>query len=275
MSWATFKVQYENVVNSPSATGTSVINYVEGALFNDFNKLNDLYGSEWTIEPSSLGATVPTGYRKIALVVRVNPVDAENNDYHFYMRHSDGTWSHKQGAWAPTNHSISSDPASPVILTDNNINSMAQGSGYDDGIRYYLIGKPPIADYAHEYGHVYCNNTNTFFNDGTGETIQKSHSFSPSGEDSWEAMIDYEDDKDFYQFTPAVSGTYSFSVGMESGDGYMHMAVINQFGVTLKSEVNYASPTITIYLNANTTYYIKVKEDEDHIGRYEFSWSLQ
>lgn len=119
-----------------SITSEALLNYLEQKMYGDFAALRNADGNDWTITRTTQTASVPAGYRKIALTIGIG------HDYHFYMRHSDGTWSHKPGSTNVTNLSLDTH----AVITDSNIATAAREGRYDDGVRYYLIKKSPIAN---------------------------------------------------------------------------------------------------------------------------------
>ena len=86
-------------------TAADFLEFVKANMLSDFGSLQTDYGGEWIIEDSTETEVVPTGYRKGVLTIGLNDV---RTDFHFYMRHEDGTWSHKQGATSISNQSIDS-----------------------------------------------------------------------------------------------------------------------------------------------------------------------
>lgn len=103
----------------PNATSDAILNYLEQKMYGDFAALRNADGNDWTITRTTQTASVPAGYRKIALTIGIE------RDYHFYMRHSDGTWSHKPGKTNVTNLSLDTH----AVITDSNIATAARKGG--------------------------------------------------------------------------------------------------------------------------------------------------
>jgi hypothetical protein len=140
--------------------------------------------------------------------------DGANSDYHYYLQHSDGTWSHKPGSTQVTNLSI--DTKEP--LTNSNIATKASQGGYVNGIRYFQIGKDAVTDYPHSYGHgASTTMTPTNFKDVAGDSITMVSSASGSRA----ARFDYTGDKDYYKFTPTDSNGYTISTSAGAGSMLM------------------------------------------------------
>src|SRR3989304_5994447 len=135
--------------------------FVTDRVYEDYWMLG-YFNDEFDITEKTRTASVPSGQRKIALSIRQ---DGYNSDYHFYLRHSDGTWSHKPGSAPITDYSLTSG----VQITDSNIETTSQEGGYDDGTRYFLINKSAVVDFPHNYGqYSYTEYTTNDFRDMAG-----------------------------------------------------------------------------------------------------------
>lgn len=251
----------EDAIYGSSVTSTSLLDFMEDKIFDDFDSLNTYSGAEWSITSTTRTSTVPAGYRKIALTVGIG------HDYHFYLRHSDGTWSHKPGDGAVTNLSFDTG----VAITDNNIATAVAEGGYDDGVRYYLIGKSAIVDYPHNavdsYDTLY---TTTAFRDCAGDTITKATTISGTYK---LARFDYANDIDYYEFSPTVSGTYTFTTSLSSSTYDVDMVIYNEAGDVLASDYAVGNPSITLALTANTRYYIRVRDAKSSVVTYTLYYS--
>lgn len=229
----------------------NLYNFVKDRMYEDYGTLG------WTISEVSDGSQAPAGKRKIALVIRQ---DEYNSDYHFYLQHSDGTWSHKPGSTQVTNKSIDTNET----LTNSNISSKAGQGGYDDGIRYFLIGKDAITDYPHSNGQdSSTTSTPINFKDVAGDSITMVTSVSGSRS----ARFDYTGDKDYYKFTPSVSKSYIISTSL--GTGYDVDGVIaDSNGNTIASDFSTSNASFSIFLTAGSTYYIGFYDYQNHITDY-------
>ncbi len=239
-----------------SITSEALLNYLEQKMYGDFAALRNADGNDWTITRTTQTASVPAGYRKIALTIGIG------HDYHFYMRHSDGTWSHKPGGTEVTNLSLDTR----VVITDSNIATAAREGRYDDGVRYYLIKKPPIIDYVHGNGH---NDDSLYtpfsFKDKAGETLKTSTTISGT---SFSAMFDYLGDIDCYAFTPASSGEYTFSTSIDTSAYSVTLAVYDTYGNKLKEIVSTGTSSLTVSMQQNTRYFIEVLDSGGKIRNY-------
>ena len=79
------------------------------------------------------------------LIALVNSVNGEK--FHFYVQHSDGTWSHKPGYETVRNTSFTTN----VILTNDNIYIKSREGDYAGGmIRFFIITKNTVLDFPHQ-----------------------------------------------------------------------------------------------------------------------------
>ena len=246
----------DQYLRGPNATPTAALNYLEQKMMGDFAEMRSRDGAEWVVTQTTQTASVPAGYRKIALTIGIA------YDYHFYMRHSDGTWSHKPGGAKATN--LSFDTC--VVITDSNIATAAREGGYDDGVRYYLIKKSPIIDYVHGNGHNEDSLYTPFsFKDKAGETLKTSTTISGT---SFSAMFDYLGDIDCYAFTPASSGEYTFSTSIDTSAYNVTLAVYDTYGNKLKEIVSTGTSSLTVSMQQNTRYFIEVSDSGGKIRNY-------
>ncbi|MBR5659874.1 MAG: hypothetical protein IKX10_10810 [Lachnospiraceae bacterium] len=241
-------------IHGTGATGTGILDYIEGRMFADFQTLNANTGTEWVIQATTVNASTPPGYRKIALTVGVG------HDYHFYFRHNDGTWSHKTGEDPVTTLSIDTN----VTITDNNISTCVAEGNYDDGVRYYLIGKSAISDYPHSDGHSSLK-TSTVFSDRAGDTITKATQLSGS---SCFGRFDYAMDTDYFELIPTTTATYHITTSLTSGTYDTDIVVFNSNNAVLASDYSVGNADIYITLSAGQKYYIKVMDANHSIVDY-------
>ncbi len=243
-------------IAGPNATATGALNTIQSKIYADFQSLNTYNGTEWTIQPTTATATVPSGSRKIALAIDLG------TDYHFYFRHSDGTWSHKIGPLPPQTTSITTG----VQLTDSNIATCVTEGGYNDGVRYYLIGKSAIVDYPHDNGH---GNSTLFTSmiqdDHAGEDLNKSTVITGN---SFLGRFDYHGDVDSYAFIPSVSGTYTLTTSLNYGPYDTDIVVFDTNGNTIASDFSAGNANLSVNLTAGQRYFIQVSDGNICIAYY-------
>ena len=240
---------------SNSETGEELLNFLQSKIYADFNGLGYYSNEEWIISSTTATASVPTGYRKIALVV------ALGEDYHFYMRHNDGTWSHKQGTGAVSNKSLTSG----VVITDENASWTLREGKYNDGIRYYLIKKSAVVDYPHGGGHASGTTyTTTYFKDCAGDTISKASSITTSTT----ARFDYAEDVDYYAYVPSTTATYTFTTSLTLSSYNVQMVIYDTYGNILVSDYNSGNANIACSLTQGVRYFIKVYDANQSVVDY-------
>ena len=230
--------------------------FVKDRIFEDYESL-DSVDDEFDIYETTRVASVSSGQRKIAMSIRQ---DGINSDYHFYLRHSDGTWSHKPGSSSITNLSLDTS----VIITDDNIEDKSQEGNYDDGTRYFMINKSVVIDFPHNYGqYLSTEYTITDFRDMAGDCIQKSYTIY----NDWNSRFDYPEDIDFFEFTPTSSGYYYIST--DRGAGYdIDGAVFDDDGDVIILDNSYDNASFYLYLEAYSTYYIDMYDYNENVGYY-------
>lgn len=231
--------------------------FVKDRVYEDYWTLDDYEPSEFHISETTRTASVPSGQRKIAVTIRQEGI---YSDYHFYLRHSDGTWSHKPGITPITDISLDSG----VQITDSNIATAITEGGYDDGARYFLVDKSVVVDFPHNYGQYSSTQyTTNDFRDKAGDRLEKS--FTITG--NWNSRFDYPDEKDCFKFTPTSSGTYN--IYTDRGAGYnIDGAVFDSNGNMLVYDTSANNMDFDIYLTAGSTYYIALTDMNQHTGYY-------
>lgn len=159
------------------------------------------YGIEFT---NTASINLPTNASKrLIIMVAGGVVEPSNSpDYHFYLQHTDGTWSHKRGAYPATDLCCCEE--NPVKLTNANIIDHVGDAGYDDYLLCFYVTKPAITDFRHANG--YANNcTKTLLDnmDLAGNHFNNAKVIAVPN--TIEGRIDYPADKDMYLFVASGS----------------------------------------------------------------------
>ena len=152
------------------------------------------------------------GSRLIALV-------ASEDDFHFYMQHSDNTWSHKPGSEHPSNVCLCNNEGS-VRLTNETIIDHANDSYYSGGgLMFLIITKNAVVDYPHlrgtytadisPYG-LDCVHTSLSFSEYAGNTFFSAKDIGNLPKQLGYSKIDYLNDVDWFSFSTTASTSYSF-----------------------------------------------------------------
>lgn len=220
--------------------------------------------TEYTTTSSSVGQ-FGSSSRLIAVVT--------GSDYHFYMQHNDGTWSHKPGVTEVTNRSIDTNE----ILTNSNIKRLANQGYYANGaLKFFIITKSAVVDYPH--GALCCGDENwpcshaqsTFnLNDVAGDYLQTSKRKFIG---SCSGRIDFAQDHDVYYFTPTSTGTYTITTSCSSGAD-LDCKVYDRFGEIMMVQTNVGQVNFTATLESGKTYYFDVYNYSKTITDYTFTLS--
>lgn len=251
--------------SAPELRQRDLISTYDARIKADFLALSNSYGAEWTISDSTLNSVVPAGKRKIALVV-----NNDLNSFHFYFRHSDGTWSQKMGG-SPVQNTALSD--STVLLNDLNIAQHISDEGYDDGVRYYLISKSAVIDYRHGSPQSIGGGDKKAepqFLDRAGEIL--SHSYTISGS-SFLARFDFPNDVDCYAFTPTVSGTYVITTNLAGAVYNVDIEVFDTYGNLKVADYSSSNASVTTLFSAGNRYFIKTKDSNHNVVDYTLQYT--
>lgn len=241
-------------------TGSSVTNAfacIYGKIQADFATLNSTYGTEWTIEETTATASVPNGKRKIALAIGLSP----KCDFHFYFRHSNGKWSHKPGAGAISD--VSKD--TQVEITDSNITTVALEGGYDDGVRFYLIGKSATIDYPHGMSSDSSYMTPTSFTDRGGIRLEAGATISGS----ILGCFDYPLDVDCFVYTASTAGYYTIKAIPPSGSTTtVGLTLYDTCGNVIATDTSSGTTEVHASLSSGTRYFIQLSNISGNTTSY-------
>lgn len=206
---------------------------------------------------SSTAAQYGTSSRLVALVTGTG--EDGYCDYHFYMQHNDGTWSHKPGLTEVTNLSIDDG----VILTNENIYSKAnQGVYAGNNLKFFLITKSAVIDQPHtsrccnvwpECSHVKQVTLKTL--EEAGDYFETSVSISAG---STSARIDYAKDHDIYYFTATSTKTYTITTTCSSGANLNCIVYDNTTPKRIGADTDAGQVSLSVSLSAGSQYYIDI-----------------
>lgn len=229
-------------------------NFIKDRIQEDCYTLG--YSFKETYETGTIAqSNTANGVRKIALVWGPN-------DYHFYAQNSDGTWSHKPGSTAVKNTSISSG----YTLTNSNIYTRAAEGIYTSGPVFFEISKDAVTDYPHLNGHGNSTYTSTSFREKAGDLTYQS---SIVGTGTKSAYFDYADDVDYYKFVPSTSRNYTISTSASSTD--IDGEIFNSSGGLVVSDLSTANFSVSVFMSAGSTYYIRLYDYKDTTNDYSLT----
>lgn len=213
----------------------------------------------------------PTGnsVRQFGSNSRLIAVVTGEDDYHFYMQHNDGSWSHKPGTTAVTNYSINSSANNPVYLTNDNIQSLANQNYYAGGeLKFFIITRDAIEDYPHGISNTSMQ-SKIYYKEIAGSNFFTASKISVTTK---QACFDYYNDIDYYVFEPISTKTYTLSTTCESGyniDGDIYDYNGNLItSITNTGQINRAFNAI-----GRKRYFIKIYNCDHMPGEYTITIS--
>ncbi len=139
--WSLWNTHLFPILEEPSPTAeqqTFLQSTVRFLIQSDLQSMG--YSAQFT---NSSAATLPTtASKRLVIMVLGDNVDGDGtNDFHFYLQHTDGTWSHKRGltATADSNH----------LSTAAEVLSNAESLKYDNYTFYFYVTLPASRDLSH------------------------------------------------------------------------------------------------------------------------------
>ena len=205
-------------------------------------------------------------------------------DFHFYMQHSDNTWSHKPGAGEPSNRCLSDDH-SKVLLDNSNIRAHAAEGAYAGGIvKFFYITKNAVVDYGHQNGADLEAGTQpapelTVISpnqDYAGNHFGAAKNLGVLQQVNKYGKIDYVDDVDFYIFQVQVTKTYSFTASVGTGND-IEFTLYDESGKALLSkDSGTGTVNFTYSLTAGKKYTISISspDKQTHSQERQYSCSV-
>ena len=249
----------DNIVRgNPAASMTNVVSNMR----LDASRLGFTL-TEYSTSSSNV-AQYGVSSRLIAVVTGVS-------DYHFYVQHNDGTWSHKPGSDTVINTSLTSK----IALTNSNIKTLANEGSYANGaLKFFVITKTAVVDYPHGARCCLswpCSHTQSalYIKELAGDYLQTSKSKYTG---STVARIDFAQDHDVYCFTPSTTKTYTITTTCSSGADLDCMLYDNA-GFQIGSSTLTGQVSMTIKLVAGQKYYFDIYNYSKTVTDYTFSIS--
>lgn len=250
----------------PNYVGTDTIKSMENIVWNMKLDASRLGYTITEITPSS--STVEQCGTTSRMIAVVNGVYSyfdgvgirKSVDYHFYMQHSDGTWSHKPGSGPVSNVSLTSG----VKLTNSNIRFLANEDIYAGGeIRFFEITKSAVIDYPH--GKVTKDTeTELYYKEKAGDTIRTS-AIKSTG--STFARIDFAEDQDMYCFNVPYTKKNIIKTTRHSGSS-LGCVVLNTNGSVITTQASGEQVNFTISMSAGETYFLLIFNKSKKVTDY-------
>jgi len=246
------------VANNPTATMTNVVSNMS----LDATRLG--YSMTEYTTTSSTVAQYGTSSRLIAVVTGAS-------DYHFYIQHSDSTWSHKPGSGAVTDKSLGDN----TTLTNTNIKAKANQGAYANGqLKFFVITKDAVIDYP--YGTRCCLSWPCAHTQNTSYTTEKAGEYPITSSNksigSTSARIDFAKDYDVYCFTASTTKTYAITTTCTTGAD-LDCRIYNSEGTLVKTDVAIGQVNTTYAMTAGKKYYIEIRNYSETQTNYTISIS--
>ena len=139
--WSLWDTHLFPILEEPSPTAEQqafLQNTVRFLIQRDLQSMG--YSAQFT---NSSAATLPTtaSKRLVIMVLGDNVNIAGDEDFHFYLQHTDGTWSHKRGLTATTDSSH--------LSTATEVLANAESLKYDNYTFYFYVTLPASRDLSH------------------------------------------------------------------------------------------------------------------------------
>lgn len=204
-------------------------------------------------------ATTNTNKRLIAVV-------AGPGDYHFYMQHSDNTWSHKRGNSVPQNTCIE---CSNNVLTNANIRTHAcEGDDYEGGVvKFYYITKNAIVDFKHRDGTADTSSlTYPISTDLAGDHEYAAIDIGYFPEEYQEGCLDYAGDVDYYSIFTSDAETRTVYANI--ANEYTIKLTVYKNGTVIATESAASNVSVTVDFEADSQYYIAITSTDFYVYEY-------
>lgn len=254
---------YYDAIYNASISAHNRMNYFVQLLRADANKLGYSL-QEYT------GTTIPdcsaiTTKRMIAVVLT-------SSSFHFYMQHSDNTWSHKDGSNQPRNTCFTHN----TTLTNSNIRSHISEGTYANGqVKFFYITKNSILDYGHLDGSSSSDAmTSLSASDGAGNDFATAINLNSLSIQNRVGYIDYVSDSDYYYAVAPRTGTFTFSLSSNNSVSKT-IALYNSGGTLLTSKIITTGSTSFSYsLIAGNTYILKIATGGQTVHKENYTYTF-
>lgn len=215
------------------------------------------------------GTTIPdaTANRNSRLIAMV----AGPNDYHFYMQHSDNTWSHKLADFLPYYQCLEHQNE----LTNDNIRTHAcEGTNYSGGVlKFFYITKNAIVDFKHRDGTATTTtSTRPITTDLAGSNIYAALDIGYFPEDYQEGCLDYPGDVDYYSVFTSDAETRTVNVNTSSN--YTINLTIYKNGTAVATQSATSDVSVTVNFEADSQYYIAITATNFTVYEYGLTYEL-
>ncbi|MBO5953645.1 MAG: DNRLRE domain-containing protein, partial [Oscillospiraceae bacterium] len=198
------------------------------------------------------GTTIPDAQSKTR---RLIAVAVGKGEFHFYMQHSDNTWSHKYGSCMPTNLCLGDHQ---LELTNTNIMGCVKHGGYENAaVKFYYITKSAVIDYMHYNGQGVRPQTQILVTDYAGNCKEAAKDIGTVPVAGISGAYDYINDVDYYQFRTNTSGQYTFNASTPNTIYPLIAVLYDDLGNVLHQvQSTSGSVSFTYTLNGSGQYFV-------------------
>lgn len=261
--------EFASTSNKPKTVNIIVGNNPMASMDNVVANLRlDASRLGFTLTEYSTSSSEVAQYGDISRLIAVVTGDY---DYHFYMQHNDGTWSHKPGSGAVMNTSLSSG----VTLTNANIKALANEGFYANGaLKFFVISKTAVVDYPHS-AHCCiewpCSHTQSilYHKELAGDYLQTAKTKYIG---STSARIDFAEDHDVYCFVPDTTQIYKITTTYTS-EADLDCKIYDNTGSVFTKDTLTGSVNFNVRLLAGQRYFFDIYNYRKTVIDYEFKIS--
>lgn len=247
---------------TPNLTANEYMVRVVNNLYYESKQLNFTISSYYPDEDDVEQFGGNKGKRLIAVVTN-------STDFHFYMQHDNGEWSHKIGSGSIQKNAINSI----TPLNNGNIQSMAKRGAYSGGaLRFFTITNSAIMDFPHDGRccddfHCNHNDPNTLYlNERGGDYIENSKLVNTG---TIHAKFDFHKDVDVYCFTPNITTEYVITIS-NIYDAHLKCSIKDNCNMLKYSLSDDSVLTTSIRLVKDVKYYFVVSNEDHTLVPYVF-----
>jgi len=202
------------------------------------------------------------------LIAVITPTDG---DFHFYMQHNDGTWSHKPGIKPITDKAFSSTDSNPIYLNNDNINYYIADGKYNRGSwKFFIITRDAVYDYPHD-SLLFASSEliELYYKDMAGDNMFTASNISIGTK---EACFDFYYDVDFFVLNSSTTRVYTITTTCDA-DYDIECEIYDYNGELIVSNTTVGQVNARFSVYAGKNYFIKLYNHDNLPGEYTITLS--
>jgi hypothetical protein len=254
---------YYDTIYNTAVSQQNRMNYFVQLLRADAAKLG------YTLQEYT-GTAIPdcssiTNKRMIAVVLT-------NSSYHFYMQHSDNTWSHKDGTSQPRNTCFThSTPLTNSIIRSH----VCEGTYANGQVKFFYITKKSIIDCGHLNGSSSSATTTSLAtSDGAGNNFETATNLTSWASQSRTGYIDYVDDVDCYYATAPKNGSFTFSLSSNNSVAKTVELYLSDGTLLTSKSFTTGTTSFSFPLVKNNTFILKISTSGQAVHQYGYTYTF-